>query len=118
MSPVAVVTDSTADLGELAIKHELAVVPLTISFGSQHYRDGIDLSREDFYKKLESSTQPPTTAQPAPSAFAALYARLLDAGASGIVSLHCSGALSGTYNSAATAAARRRSRAHRRDRLA
>jgi DegV family protein with EDD domain len=105
VSPVAVVTDSTADLGDLATKHGLAVVPLTVSFGSQHYRDGIDLTREEFYKKLESSSQPPTTAQPAPSAFAALYTRLLGAGASGVVSMHCSGALSGTYNSAATAAA-------------
>jgi DegV family protein with EDD domain len=104
VSPVAVVTDSTADLGELAAKHEIAVVPLTVSFGTQHYRDGVDLSREDFYEKLASSAQPPATAQPAPSAFAALYARLLNAGASGIISLHCSGALSGTYNSAATAA--------------
>jgi DegV family protein with EDD domain len=104
VSPVAVVTDSTADLGELAAKHEIAIVPLTVSFGTEHYRDGIDLSHEDFYKKLTSSAQPPTTSQPAPSAFAALYKRLLNAGASGIVSLHCSGALSGTYNSAASAA--------------
>lgn len=104
MNSVAVVTDSTADLGELAAQHTIAVVPLTVSFGAEHYRDGVDLSREDFYKKLELSAHPPTTAQPAPSAFAALYTRLLGAGASGIISLHLSGALSGTYNSAAGAA--------------
>ncbi len=104
MSPVAVVTDSTADLGELAAKASIAVVPLTISFGNEHYRDGIDLTREDFFRKLDSNTQSPTTAQPAPSAFAAAYARLLGAGASGIISLHCSAKLSGTYNSAAAAA--------------
>ena len=104
MSPVAVVTDSTADLGDLATSAHIAVVPLTISFGNEHFRDGIDLSREEFYKRLASSTHPPATAQPAPSAFAAVYTRLLGAGASGIVSLHLSSALSGTYNSAATAA--------------
>jgi DegV family protein with EDD domain len=104
VSPVAVVTDSTADLGELATSAHIAVVPLTISFGNEHFRDGIDLSREEFYKRLASSTHPPATAQPAPSAFAAIYTRLLGAGASGIVSLHVSSALSGTYNSAATAA--------------
>lgn len=104
MSPVAVVTDSTADLGELAALNNIAVVPLTITFGNQVYRDGIDLSREDFYRKLEASAQPPTTAQPPPSAFAAVYRQLLGAGASGIVSLHLSAKLSGTYNSARLAA--------------
>ncbi len=104
MSPVAVVTDSTADLGELATAAHIAVVPLTVSFGNEHFRDGVDLSREEFYRRLTSSTQTPTTAQPAPSAFAAVFTRLLGAGASGIVSLHVSGALSGTYNSAASAA--------------
>ena len=103
MSAVAVVTDSTADLGELAAPAHIAVVPLTISFGNEHFRDGVDLLPEDFYKRLKSSQLPPATTQPAPSAFVAVYTKLLGAGASGIVSLHVSGALSGTYNSAATA---------------
>jgi DegV family protein with EDD domain len=101
---VAVVTDSTADLGELAATAGITVVPLTISFGNEHFRDGADLTHDEFYKRLTTSPEPPVTAQPSPSAFAALYARLLGAGASDIVSLHCSGALSGTYNSAASAA--------------
>ena len=104
MSAVAVVTDSTADLGELAASHNIVVVPLSVSFGNQVYRDGVDLSREDFYHKLETSQQPPTTAQPSPSAFVAVYTQLLGAGASGIVSLHLSSKLSGTYNSALSAA--------------
>ncbi len=104
MSPVAVVTDSTADLGELAASAHVSVVPLTISFGNEHFRDGVDLSRQDFYKRLISNAQPPSTAQPAPSAFVALYTRLLAAGASGVISLHLSSTLSGTYNSATNAA--------------
>lgn len=104
MSPVAVVTDSTADIGDLAAANNIAVVPLTISFGSEVYRDGIDLSREAFYRKLETSQHPPATAQPAPSAFEATYRQLLGAGASGIVSLHLSSKLSGTYGSACAAA--------------
>ena len=104
MSPVAVVTDSTADLGELAAKAGIAVVPLTVSFGNEHFRDGVDLTGDEFYRRLTTSSQPPTTAQPPPSAFATVYAKLLGAGASAIISLHCSGALSGTYNSAASAA--------------
>ena len=104
MSPVAVVTDSTADLGEHAAEAGIEVVPLTVSFGNEHFRDGIDLTPDEFYKRLTTSPQPPATAQPSPSAFAAVYSTLLGAGASAIVSLHCSGALSGTYNSAASAA--------------
>ncbi len=104
MNPIAVVTDSTADLGELAASHKIAVVPLTVSFGNQVYRDGVDLSREDFYRKLETSQQPPTTAQPPPSAFVAAYTQLLGAGVAGIVSLHVSSKLSGTYSSACSAA--------------
>jgi DegV family protein with EDD domain len=104
VSPVAVVTDSTADLAELANENSIAVVPLTVSFGSEVYKDGVDLSREAFYRKLETSTQPPTTSQPSPAAFAATYTELLGAGASGIVSLHLSSKLSGTYSSAVSAA--------------
>ncbi len=104
MSPVAVVTDSTADLGHMSTDAHIAVVPLTVSFGNEHFRDGVDLSREEFYRRLTASSHPPATAQPAPSAFAAVYTRLLGAGASGIISVHVSGALSGTYNSAVTAA--------------
>ncbi|HXW51095.1 MAG TPA: DegV family protein [Candidatus Acidoferrales bacterium] len=104
MSPIAVVTDSTADLGDLAVANNIAVVPLTISFGNEVYRDGIDLSREAFYRKLETSHHPPATAQPAPSAFVATYRQLFGAGASGIISLHLSSKLSGTYGSACAAA--------------
>jgi len=104
VSPVAVVTDSTADLGVLAAEAGIAVVPLTVSFGNEHFRDGVDLTGDEFYRRLTTSSQPPATAQPPPSAFATAYAQLLGAGASAIISLHCSGALSGTYNSAASAA--------------
>jgi DegV family protein with EDD domain len=104
VNPVAVVTDSTADLGELAAQNSITVVPLTVSFGSQSYLDGVDLSREEFYRKLETSTQPPSTAQPSPSAFVEAYQQLLSAGASDIISLHLSSKLSGTCNSASIAA--------------
>lgn len=104
MSPVAVVTDSTADIADLAAARNITVVPLTISFGNEVYRDGIDLSREAFYRKLASSSQPPTTAQPPPSAFVAAYRQLLGAGASAIISVHLSSKLSGTYGSACAAA--------------
>ncbi len=100
----AIVTDSTADMGPLAAANGVTVVPLTIRFGNEEFRDGVDLSSEQFYAKLETSPQPPITAQPTPAAFEAAYRRLLDEGAEHVLSLHVSSSLSGTYNSAALAA--------------
>ncbi len=100
----AVVTDSAADMGPLAAESGIVVVPLTIRFGNEEYRDGIDLSSEQFYAKLETNPQPPITAQPTPAAFEAAYRALLDGGAEHIISLHISGQLSGTFNSASLAA--------------
>jgi fatty acid kinase fatty acid binding subunit len=100
----AIVTDSAADMGALAQSNDVEVVPLTIRFGNQEYRDGVDLSSAEFYEKLETSPQPPITAQPAPAAFVETYRRLLDGGAERILSLHISAALSGTYNAASLGA--------------
>jgi fatty acid kinase fatty acid binding subunit len=100
----AIVTDSTADLGPLAQANEIRVMPLTIRFGNEEYRDGVDLSSAEFYDKLKTSPQPPITAQPAPAAFVDTYRALLDGGAERILSLHISSALSGTYNAASIAA--------------
>jgi fatty acid kinase fatty acid binding subunit len=101
---VAVVTDSTADLGRLAADNGIDVVPLTIRFGSEEYRDGVDLSGDEFYRKLDASPVTPITAQPAPSLFAATYRRLLDGGAARVLSIHLSETLSGTVNAAGLAA--------------
>ncbi|MDQ6779684.1 MAG: DegV family protein [Candidatus Eremiobacteraeota bacterium] len=104
MSAVAIVTDSTADLGPLAHEYGIDVVPLSIAFGNEQFRDGIDLGMDEFYARLASGQQTPVTSQPPPAAFAAVYRRLLADGASGIVSLHLSSALSGTCNAATLAA--------------
>ena len=100
----AIVTDSTADLGPLAHANDIQVVPLTIRFGNQEFRDGVDLSSAEFYEQLQTSPQPPITAQPAPATFVDTYRALLDGGAERILSLHISAALSGTYNAASIAA--------------
>ncbi len=104
MSRVAIVTDSTADLGDLAAASDITVVPLTVSFGTRTYRDGVDLTHEAFYRLLSSEPTMPVTAQPSPSAFADVYRRLFADGAPAIVSLHLSAALSGTYGAALQAA--------------
>jgi DegV family protein with EDD domain len=98
--PVRIVTDSTADLTpELTRGLGITVVPVYVRFGHESYRDGIDISREEFYKRLVTSPVHPTTSQPTPADFAQVY-RELSRETDKIVSIHVSGKLSGTYNSA------------------
>ena len=60
-----IVTDSTSDLSlDVAAQLGLTVVPLNIRFGEQAFRDGLDLTTEDFYQRLTSSPKLPTTSQP------------------------------------------------------
>ena len=97
---VKIVTDSTADLpGELAQELGITVVPVYLRFGEKVYRDGVDISQDEFYQKLEESPVHPTTSQPTPADFADVYHKLAE-GADEIVSIHLSAKTSGTYNSA------------------
>ncbi len=67
---VRIVTDSSAGLPAQLVKElGISVIPALICFGSETYRDGIDLTTEQFYKKLVSSKILPTTAVPAPTVF-------------------------------------------------
>ncbi len=102
---VAVVTDSTADLdAELAAEYGIDVVPLFVNFGDERFRDGIDLSRDDFYRRMREGGGLPTTSQPTAAMFEDVYRPLVAAGRS-IVSIHITQALSGTLNAARAAAA-------------
>jgi DegV family protein with EDD domain len=98
---VRIVTDSTSDMpDEVAKELGITVVPLYINFGSQTYHDGVDLSTDDFYPKMISSTDViPTTSAPAPADFAKTYDRLAKE-ADGIMVMTISRKLSATYDSA------------------
>lgn len=101
---VRIVTDSTADLpSEVAQEWGITVVPLQVFFGDDAYLDGIELDNASFYQKLTASKDLPTTSQPTPAAFQEVFQRLIDEGAEGILSIHLSSKLSGTYQSACTA---------------
>jgi DegV family protein with EDD domain len=103
---VAVVTDSTAYVPEdVAAQSRLSVVPLTVSLSERSGREGLDVSPADVAQALSERRVTVTTSRPAPADFATRYRQLLDAGASGIVSVHLSARLSGTYESAVLAAA-------------
>lgn len=100
MAEVRIVTDSTADLPpELVEKYGITVVPLKVFFGSDCYLDGIDLTKEEFFQRLASSKELPTTSQPTPNEFVEVYRPMVEEGAD-IVSIHISSHMSGTVQSA------------------
>lgn len=104
MSQVRVVTDSIADIPDSFVNElGIMVVPCNVHFGAETYRDGIDLTNEAFYARLRTSSNLPTTSQPAVGVFEETYRQLLKK-ADGIVSIHIPAKVSGTFNSAVTAA--------------
>ena len=102
--PVAIVTDSTADLPpDLAAARSVTMVPLTLNLDGQSLLDGVDITAPEFYRRLPTASTHPTTSQPSPGRFAETYkALLMDHEA--IVSIHISEKLSGTVASARQAA--------------
>lgn len=97
---VKVVTDSTADIpAEVAQELGITVVPLYVHFGHETYQDGIDLSADEFYRRLMTEPALPKTSAPSSGAFTETYERLA-AETDEILSIHISTKLSATYNSA------------------
>lgn len=97
---VKIVTDSTSDLTpEIAGELGITVVPLYVHFGTEAYRDGVDLTTDDFYRKLVQSKTLPTTATPAPRTFAEVYDRLAEE-TDEILAIVISSKLSATYEAA------------------
>jgi DegV family protein with EDD domain len=104
MPKVAIVTDSTADFPvEYIEKYNITVVPLSVIFeGTAYIDNGIDITKDEFYRKLKISKKLPTTAQPTPADFAVVYKKLLEDHES-IISVHISKKMSGTHDSAEAA---------------
>lgn len=101
-----VVTDSGVNLSltpEERRELNIHVVPLIVSLEGKSYREGMDITADEFYQRLAETGAMPTTSQPSPGEFAALY-RELAAHDPEILSIHMSSGLSGTFNSARTAA--------------
>jgi DegV family protein with EDD domain len=104
--PVRIVTDSAADLPPADVENlGIEVVPLSIRFGDKEYTDGVDLTVEDFYRKMAASNELPETAAPSPGAFEAAFRRQADAGADAVVCINLSSRLSATLQAAQSAAA-------------
>ncbi len=101
---VRIVTDSTADLTpEQQQAAGITVVPLNVHFGDEVFRDHVDLTADEFFRRLKASSQLPRTSQPAVGVFEETFRSLRQNGDE-IVSVHLSSKVSGTYNAALMAA--------------
>lgn len=97
---IKIVTDSTADIPpQLASELGITVVPAYVHFGSEVYRDRVDISEDEFYNRLLNDPVHPVTEPPTPQDFANVYQQMCQE-ADGIISIHISSKLSATYNSA------------------
>ncbi|HAS05006.1 MAG TPA: DegV family protein [Dehalococcoidia bacterium] len=100
---VKIVTDSTSDLPqELIEEFEITIVPAYVQFGGKTYRDGVDISQDEVYKKMLDDEIVVKTSQPPPADFITVYKKLLEE-ANEIISLQVTGKLSGIFNSAVQA---------------
>lgn len=101
---VKLIIDAGCDLSMQQAKNlGVTLVPMTIHFGNEEYHAGVDLSHEEFYRKLTASKELPTTSQPTPYDFETVYQQVKAGGDEAVV-LCISSALSGTYQSAIIAA--------------
>jgi DegV family protein with EDD domain len=102
---IRIVTDSSCDLPDAVVaEHGVRVVPLSIRFGDEEFIDREELSTAEFWARCARQDMLPETAAPAPGQFEQAYRELLADGATGIVVVALSGALSATMQSAELAA--------------
>ena len=95
---IALITDSTCDIPQPLIKqYGIIVIPQIVVWGEKILHDRIDLSPEEFYRRLEQDAHIPTSTQPSPGDFEKTYREAIAQGAKEIVMLTVSSAMSGTY---------------------
>ena len=95
---VKIIVGSTCDIEE-NIKKDLIVVPLHVTFGEEDFLDSVDITKDEFYERLEKKEEFPKTSQPTPVAFMDVYKKVIDKGDEAVV-IVLSSKLSGTYQSA------------------
>ena len=101
--PVAIVTDTSADIPDSELDRlHIAMVPLQVVFGESTFRDRVELRPEEFYRRLRSSTELPTTSQPAPADFLQVF-RDVRSEADEVVAVLLGSSLSGTFKAAQAA---------------
>lgn len=105
MKKIAWITDTAAQLDDEFIqKHDVHVLPLSVVFSEGSYRESVDLTQDEFYDKLQEAKVSPKTSQPAIGEMLALYEKLQQEGYDFAIAVHLSSGLSGTFETAQTAA--------------
>ncbi len=104
MSKIAIVTDSVACItADIQKKHDIRVAPVQIIWDKVEYRDGVDITTTEFYKRLRTSKTLPTTSSGMPGEFTQIFEELKKEKVDGIVAVVLSSALGAAYKSALTA---------------
>ena len=104
LSKIAILTDSASDLTPDMIEGlDVTVIPIRLKIGENNYKDGVNLSKKEFWHKLLTEKVVPKTAQPSPAEFRDYYEELFNKGYEKIISLHISSKMSGTQQVAKVA---------------
>ncbi|ALQ39623.1 DAK2 domain fusion protein YloV [Fusobacterium hwasookii ChDC F174] len=104
LSKIAILTDSASDITPDMIEGlDVAVIPIRLKIGENNYKDGVNLSKKEFWHKLLTEKVMPKTAQPSPAEFRDYYEELFNKGYEKIISLHISSKMSGTQQVAKVA---------------
>lgn len=112
MSKIKIVTDSTVDLTDEEIKrYNLEIVPLTIHINGETYTDRVDITPAQFIQKMKQSAELPKSSQPSAGTFLEVYDRLAEEGYE-VISIHMTGGMSGTVQSAESAAQMSKAKVH------
>lgn len=97
---IRIVTDSAADYSAREIeKRGIICIPMSVTFGDMTYLDGVDISKEEFFERLQDGEEFPKTSQPSPTSFLECFNEAKEAGDT-VIAILISGALSGTIQSA------------------
>jgi len=104
LSKIAILTDSASDITPDMIEGlDVTVIPIRLKIGENNYKDGVNLSKKEFWHKLLTEKVVPKTAQPSPAEFRDYYEELFNKGYEKIISLHISSKMSGTQQVAKVA---------------
>ena len=104
LSKIAILTDSASDLTPDMIEGlDVTVIPIRLKIGENNYKDGVNLSKKEFWHKLMTEKVVPKTAQPSPAEFRDYYEELFNKGYEKIISIHISSKMSGTQQVAKVA---------------
>lgn len=101
---VAIMTDTTAYIpADVREKYNIHIVPLSVVFGDETYREEFDITTEQFYEKVRQSDKLPTTSQPAIGEIVSMF-ETLSTEYDAVIAIHLSNKLSGTYQATESAA--------------